>query len=243
MLVGHYAAALAAKAVEPRAPFWVLVAGAQLVDIGWAGLVMAGIEKIRIDPTLPGSALDLYHMPFTHSLPAALIWAMAATLLCRLLISNVWRVCIVVGAVVFSHWILDLLVHRPDLELWFGGAKVGLGAWNFPVQEAMLEMGLIALTGAAWLWQRGRAQESAWPALLFLLFLAVLQIVASLTEPAGSTFALGRTALVLYVVVSAVAALLDRKRPAAAGSGPADEDQPVVLADDLDPEISRDFKF
>jgi hypothetical protein len=144
---------------------------------------------------------------------------------------------------VFSHWLLDFLVHRPDLELWFGGAKVGLGAWNFPVQEAMLEMGLIALTGAAWLWERGRSQRPAWPALLFLLLLATLQIVASLTEPAGSTFALGRTALVLYLVVSGLAALIDMKdRPAGPSSLP-DQGEPVVLADDLEPEIGRDFKF
>ena len=243
MLVGHYAAALAAKAVEPRAPFWLLMAGAQLVDIGWAGLVMAGIEKIRIDPSLPGSSLDLYYMPFTHSLPAALAWGIAAMLLCRLVISSSWRVCSVVGAVVFSHWLLDFMVHRPDLELWFGGAKVGLGAWNFPVQEAMLEMGLIALAGAAWLWERGRSQRPAWPGLLFLLFLATLQIVASLTEPAGSTFALGRTALVLYLVVSALGALIDLKDRTPGPSALPDQDEPVVLADDLDPEVGRDFKF
>ena len=74
MFVGHYAAALAAKAAEPRAPLWALVGGCQLLDLGWSGLVMAGIEKVRIDPALPGSNLDLYYMPFTHGLPAALAW-------------------------------------------------------------------------------------------------------------------------------------------------------------------------
>ena len=35
MFVGHYAAAVAAKAIEPKAPLWTLAAGCQLVDIGW----------------------------------------------------------------------------------------------------------------------------------------------------------------------------------------------------------------
>ena len=83
MFVGHYAAALAAKAVAPRAPLWTYVIAAQAIDIGWAGLVMAGVEKVRIDPSLPGSALDLYHMPFTHSLPAVVLWSLAALGLAR----------------------------------------------------------------------------------------------------------------------------------------------------------------
>ena len=72
MFVGHYSAALAAKAAEPRAPLWAYVIGCQLLDVAWAGLVAAGVEKVRIDPSLPGSSLDLYHMPWTHSLPGAL---------------------------------------------------------------------------------------------------------------------------------------------------------------------------
>ena len=58
MFFGHYAASLAAKAVEPRAPLWSYVIAAQAIDIGWAALLMAGVEKARIDPSLPGSTLD-----------------------------------------------------------------------------------------------------------------------------------------------------------------------------------------
>ncbi|MBX3480441.1 MAG: hypothetical protein KF842_08570 [Caulobacter sp.] len=220
MFVGHYATALAAKAIEPRAPLWTLVAGAQLVDIGWSALLMAGVEKVRFDPSLPGSPLDLYYMPFTHSLPAAIAWSVAALLLCRILLKLPMRAAIAVGLVVFSHWALDWLVHRPDLELWFGGDKVGLGLWNYPLQEAMLEMGLIALGGGAWLWSRGAWDRSAWPALLFITFLVGLQIFASMTEPSGPIAAYGRTALIVYLVVVALSALADlggRKQGQASG--------------------------
>jgi membrane-bound metal-dependent hydrolase YbcI (DUF457 family) len=209
MFVGHYAAALAAKAIEPRAPLWTLVAGAQLVDIGWAALIMTGVEKVRFDPELPGSTLDLYHMPWTHSLPAAVLWALGALLLARLLLRLPWGAAVAIGAVVFSHWVLDWLVHRPDLLLWPGGEKVGLGFWNYPVPEATLEMGLIALAGGAWTWVRARQGESLWPALAFMAFLLAVQMLGQFTEPAGSVAAFGRTALVLYLVVVAVSALVE----------------------------------
>jgi hypothetical protein len=212
MFVGHYAAALAAKAVEPRAPLWTLIAGAQLIDIGWAGLVMAGVEKIRFNPDLPGSPLELYHMPWTHSLPAVLVWSLAALALCRWVLRLPWGACVAVALVVFSHWALDFLVHRPDLELWFGGPKVGLGWWDYPDAEKTLEMGLIALTGGAWLWSRGAWSRSPWPALAFIAFLVALQIVAGLTVPTGSTVAYGRTALIVFLVVVGVAALADLQR-------------------------------
>lgn len=86
MFVGHYAAALALRAAEPRAPLWSYVAACQLVDIGWGALIAVGVEKYSVDPDLPGSPLELYHMPFTHSLPGSLLWALAAVVLARWLL-------------------------------------------------------------------------------------------------------------------------------------------------------------
>src|ERR1700754_1037636 len=102
MFAGHYAAALAAKAVEPRAPMWTLVAGAQLIDIGWAALVIAGIERGSVDPSPPGRAPVREHMPFTHSLPAVVLWSAGAAVLAKYLLRLGWRPAIAIGAVVFS---------------------------------------------------------------------------------------------------------------------------------------------
>ena len=218
MFVGHYAAALAAKAAEPRAPLWALVAGAQLIDIGWSVLIMTGAEKVSFDPALPGSPLVLEHMPWTHSLPAAVLWSVVAALLCRFVLRLAWKPAVVVGLVVLSHWFLDLLVHRPDLELWFGGLKVGLGFWNLPEPEMALEMGLIAITGGAWLWTRGRQGRKAWPALLFLTFLTMLQIVSGLTPASGDVVGFGTKALAVYLVAALFAGLTDRgPKPVAHG--------------------------
>ena len=218
MFVGHYAAAFAAKAIEPKAPMWTLAAAAQLVDIGWSAFIIAGIERASVDPSLPGSTLVLEHMPWTHSLPMAIAWGVGAALLVKLLLRLPIWASVVVGLTVFSHWLLDFLVHRPDLELWIGGEKVGLGLWNHPVPEQAVEIGLIAICGAAWVASRKTLGRLAWPAIVFLGFLVVLQIVAMLSpQPAGPLAPQsGVMILAIYLVVAAIAALTDlRGKPAA----------------------------
>jgi len=211
MFVGHYSASLAAKAAEPRAPLWTYVIAAQFMDIGWAGLVAAGVEKVRIDPSLPGSSLDLYYMPWTHSLPGALAWSLAGGLLARFVLKLPVRAAALIGAVVFSHWVLDLLVHRPDLALWPGGPKLGLGLWNAPVIEQAVEIGLLAAAGAWWVGERVREGRRIWPAALFLTALVALQIVGMLTPPGGDPLQMGVMTLAAYLVVAGLAWLLDRR--------------------------------
>jgi len=220
MFVGHYAAAMAAKAIEPKAPMWTLAAASQLVDIGWSAFIIAGIERASVDPALPGSTLVLEHMPWTHSLPAAFAWSVGAALLVKLLLRlPVWASA-VAGLTVLSHWVLDLFVHRPDLELWPGGERVGFALWNYPVPEQALEIGLLAVCGAAWVASRKTLGRMAWPAIGFIGFLVTLQIVAMLSpQPAGPLGAeSGAMILVIYLVVVAVAALTDLRGKARAPS-------------------------
>jgi hypothetical protein len=213
MFVGHYAAAFAAKAAEPKAPLWALAAGCQLVDIGWGALLIAGVEHAHLDQSLPGYPAVLEYMPFTHSLPGALLWALGALLLAKLLLRVSWRISGLIGAVVFSHWLLDLVVHRPDLELWFGGEKVGLALWNYPVPEQAVEMGLIAITGAAWAASRAKLGRSVWPALVLIGFYVALQIAAMLAPLSNDPVSMGGSALAAYAVATIAAAVADRGGP------------------------------
>ena len=215
MFVGHYAASLAAKAAEPRAPLWTLIAGAQLVDIGWAALVMADIERVRFDESLAGSPLDLYHMPYTHSLPAAIAWSLGAMVLCKYMLRLQWRPAAFIGAVVFSHWILDFLVHRPDLELWPGGEKVGLALWNYPVPEQAIEIGLLGLACAALTARLKTLSRAAWPMIAFMALLVCVQILALILPRAPSPAAFGVNALVVYLAVASIAFFVDRGKKSA----------------------------
>jgi hypothetical protein len=218
MFAGHYAAAIAAKAAEPKAPMWTLVAGCQLVDIGWAIFVATGIERAESDPSLPGSTLILSHMPWTHSLPAAVAWSLAAALAAGALLRVSRRAAVLIGAVVFSHWLLDLVVHRPDLELFPGGPKLGFGLWNFPMPEQAVEIGLLAVAGIFWAASRRSLAQAAWPAALFMTFLVALQIVVMFV-PVEAGPVLPETALsalAVYLLAALLALPLDGRRAAAA---------------------------
>jgi hypothetical protein len=210
MFVGHYSAALAAKAAEPRAPLWTYVIACQVLDIAWSAFVALGVEKVRIDPTLLGSNLVLYQMPWTHSLPAALAWSVAAGFVVRVLMNVPLRAATFVGLVVFSHWVADFAVHRPDLQLWLGGTKVGLGLWNYPVPEEALEIGLLAVTGVFWTAWRVRDGRNAWPAAVFLSSLVVLQIYVAVSPQDDDPVKLGVTGVFSYLAVGFVAWLVER---------------------------------
>src|SRR6266436_484221 len=85
MFVGHYGVSFAAKKAEPGVPLWVLFIAVQLLDVLWAPFVLLGIEKVRIVPGITASnPLDLYYMPYTHSLIGALIWSGAAFFIYKL---------------------------------------------------------------------------------------------------------------------------------------------------------------
>src|SRR5260221_869058 len=143
MFVGHYGVSFAAQRGDRSIPLWVLFLAVQLLDVFWSLFVFVGIEKVRIIPGITASnPLDLYYMPYTHSLVAALLWSLAAYVAYRAIraFGTSHRAALLVAAAVFSHWVLDLVVHRPDLPLYDNTAKVGLGLWNYPAPAFLLEV-------------------------------------------------------------------------------------------------------
>jgi hypothetical protein len=153
MFVGHYSVSFVAKRIAPEVPLWILFVAAQIVDIFWAIFIATGIEQVRIVPGFTASnPLDLHFMPFTHSLPASLLWAIGLAAITAALLPSCRnrRAMLVVAVVVMSHWLLDLLVHVPDLPLWGNEHKVGFGLWNHFAVALLLETALL-LAGAFWL--------------------------------------------------------------------------------------------
>lgn len=125
---------LAVKQWNPALPLWFLFVAVQLLDVAWAPFVLLGIEKLPIVPGITRSnPFELYYMPFTHSLVAALLWSLGAAGLFRLITTHSTNgSSTLVGFAVFSHWLLDFIVDRPDLPLYDYAAKVGLGLWDLP---------------------------------------------------------------------------------------------------------------
>lgn len=215
MFVGHYGPSLAIRALRPEIPLWLLFLAAQLVDIAWALLVLGGIEKLRIVPGITAAnPLDLYYMPYTHSLFAALLWSLGAAVVCRRVFRwRGWSAALWVGAAVLSHWALDWLVHRPDLPLYDNSAKVGLGLWNFIGLSLGLEV--LVLVGGLWLYlkqSRGLTTVARYGPITFAALMIAIQ-VASLVGPLPpSPDTVAASGLGAYLMFAAVAAWLDRQR-------------------------------
>ena len=152
MFIGHWAPALA-LAARPKAPgIGTLFVAGQLVDWAFFGLLLTGTEAMRFRPGVSVmNPMDLYHMPYTHSLLGSAVFAAAFGALVLGLTKS--RAAAGIAAlVVLSHWFMDLLVHVPDLTLAGSPPKLGLGLWNYPAIEMPLELGLTF--GALWLYVR-----------------------------------------------------------------------------------------
>ncbi len=143
MFIGHYAVALGTKKIAPKISLGTLFIAAQFLDLLWPLFLLLGIEHVRIEPgNTPFTPLDFYDYPLTHSLAGALLWSLVLGAVYFAIRRN-RNNALTVGAVVFSHWILDFLTHRPDLPLWFSGSfKVGLGLWNSVAGTIIVEGGI-----------------------------------------------------------------------------------------------------
>lgn len=172
MFIGHWAPALAAAAASPRAPkIGMLFIAAQLVDWAFFGLLLAGVEHMRFSPGISVmNPMDLYHMPITHSLLGSAAFAAAFAALLWLG-SKDRLLALIGGAVVLSHWFLDLLVHVPDLTLAGSPPKLGLGLWNHPTIEMPLELAITF--GALWWYAKVRRPARLRLGLLAALLLAL----------------------------------------------------------------------
>ena len=208
MFAGHFAASVVAKASAPRLPFWACVAAAQALDYLWAGLILAGVEKMRVDPALIGSPLDLFHMPWSHSLVMARLWSVLfGWRAARRWGAPGWWI----GVVVSSHWLADLLVHRPDLALWPGRpARLGLGLWTLPELAATLEIGLLGLAMAWWTARRARARLPAAPALGWFVALLVLAGINELPGDPPTPAGMALLSLFAFTLLVGVAWLVDQ---------------------------------
>ena len=151
MFIGHAAVALAAKTLAPRTSLALLLVAAFWVDMVWPVFLLLGIEQVKIDPgNTAFTPLDFVHYPWTHSLVAAIAWSFVFFLI---FIRLGRREAAILGLLVFSHWVLDAISHRPDLPLWPGSeSMVGLGLWNSVPATLLVEC---ALFGAGvWLYVR-----------------------------------------------------------------------------------------
>ena len=159
MITGHFGLAAGAKSAEPSAPLWSLMLATMWLDVVFTPLYLAGVETLDSPPG-GGYGTAVIHADYTHSLLGALVLSAFFGGL------GAWRwgrrVGVVLGAVAFSHWVLDLVVHRADLPILpgnLGGLPLlGFGLWRFPVASILLETAL--LVGGVLLYWRAAKRNS-----------------------------------------------------------------------------------
>lgn len=204
MFIGHYGVAYAAKAVAPKAPLAAYFLAVQALDVLFSVFVLGGVEHMEIVHKYTSyNPYRLYDMPITHSLVGSLGWAVAVGVVAALLR---WprRESLWLGLAVFSHFILDLPVHTPDLSIAGNDtAKLGLGLWNNVPLVIALE--LLVLVGGWWLFTRSKRSDAAFPKQrnrIFLGVLALLTIVTPFMPDPSSPTVFAIQALVMYGVLA-----------------------------------------
>jgi hypothetical protein len=205
MFVGHFAVAFGAKRAIPAVSLGTLFVAAQLADLVWPVLVIAGVERVGVQPGLTVvTPLDFIYYPFSHSLVAALAWALIFASAYAGLRKAAVRTGAVLAAVVASHWMLDALAHRPDMPLTVsaGTTRVGLGLWNSLVGTISVELLLFA-AGVRLYTRATRAVDrmgrlTLWGLIAFLLVIYAANLFG---PPPPSGMAAAWSALAMWLLV------------------------------------------
>lgn len=213
MFLGHFGAGFGAKTLQPRVSLGTLFLAAQLADLVWPTLLLLGIERVRIVPHFTATnAFDFVYYPFTHSLVGELVAGLLLGLGYWLMRRNGPQ-ALLVGLLVPSHWLLDVLVHLPDLPLYPGQSpRFGLGLWN---QLALTQVLEFALLGAGlWLYTRrtrARDRVGRYSLLGLVAFLVLVHVGSLLSPPPASVQALGWSGQLFWVTIL-LAYWVDRHR-------------------------------
>lgn len=203
MFIGHFGIGFGAKPLAPKVSLGLFFFAAQFVDLLWPTLLLFGLERVRIDPEATAvTPLAFEHYPITHSLIAAIGWGLIVGLGYYLLRKD--RIgATVLGALVVSHWVLDAVVHRPDLLLYPGGAlKVGFNLWSSVPLTLLIEVPLFGL--GVWIYSRTTTPRDSigrWSLVSLVVFLLVIYASNVFGPPPPSTRAIAWLAQAQWLIV------------------------------------------
>ena len=185
MFIGHFAVGLASKKLSQLPSLAIMFIAVQFLDLIWPILVLLGIETFEIQEGITKlTPLNFTHYPYSHSLMMSIVWGLLFGLI-YFVITKQARNSILMSGLVFSHWVLDFITHRPDLQLTpFSDYRVGLGLWNYPVFEMIIEIGLFLL-GVYFYYTilKPKRKIAFWSLIAFLLVIHVMNLTMALLGP------------------------------------------------------------
>ena len=206
MFLSHFAVGLAAKRAAPAVSLGTLILACQFADIIWPNFVLLGFEQLAIAPGITKvTPLDFISYPYSHSLAALALWGIVVAGGYRLLRgrSATTLTVVVIAGVVLSHWLLDVVSHRPDMPLAPGaGPKLGFELWQsipatLVVEFAMLAIGLRIYLGATQ--ARDRTGSIALWAMIGVLIVLYLASVFGPPPPSPQAVAWSAEGVWLFV--------------------------------------------
>lgn len=204
MLIGHFGVGFAAKRVSREVSLGTLLMASQFIDLIWPLLLLLGLERVEIDPgNTAFTPLDFVYYPITHSLFSVVVWAILFGVVYYFIKKRI-TAAVTLGALVVSHWCLDLVVHGPDLPLLpWSDLKVGLGLWNSVPLSILIES-LIFATGAFVYFKTTRSlnwkgRVSLWSLLIFLTVIYLMNIFG---PPPTSARSIGWIGLAQWLLVA-----------------------------------------
>jgi hypothetical protein len=202
MFIGHFGVGLAAKKAAPSVSLGTFSLAVQFVDLLWPVFLLLGLERVCIQPgDTVVTPLDFVRYPFTHSLVTGTGWALLFAL-AYLAVKRNRRAAVILGLGVISHWVLDWIVHRPDLPLYPGGPKVGLGLWNSVAGAVAVEGGIFGLGLALYVMTtRARDRVGHWALWSLVSLLVAVYFANLLGGPPPSATAVAWAALAVWLLV------------------------------------------
>ena len=218
MFLGHYGAAFALKRLEPKLSLGTLFLAVQLADLLWGAFLLLGWEQVRIDPGYTAvTPLQFISYPISHSLLGMTGWAAAMGAIYYSWptrdTSRHWQAAALVGFAVLSHFVLDLLVHVPDLPLSGGSTiRLGFGLWNHPIATLLLELASLAAGLAVYVAFRSTRHPARIGRLTGLVALLVgVYLLSFFGPPPPSVTSIAVVDLVGLLLFAAFAAWTDRR--------------------------------
>ena len=204
MFIGHFGVGFGAKKIDNKPSLGTLFLAAQFVDLLWPFLLILGIEKVEITPGITAfNPLDFTYYPFSHSLFGMLVWAVLFGVIYFLFKKN-FKSALLLGVLVISHWVLDLIVHIPDLPIFPGSSvKVGLGLWN-SIPLTIIVEGSIFLIGVYLYFKSTKTKNKTgtfalWSLVIFLILIYILNIIG---PPPESAEAIGYVGLSQWLIIA-----------------------------------------
>lgn len=204
MFIGHFAVGLGAKRVAPAVSLGTLFLAAQFADLLWPTLVLLGIEKVEIRPgATVVTPLDFVSYPYSHSLVMLVVWAVLLAGAYVFVGRGRVRAALVIAGVVVSHWVLDVVSHRPDVPVTINGdLRLGLGLWNSPAATVIVEAAMLA-TGIYLYLRTTKAIDRVGRYAFWglIVFLALVDIANMLGPPPPSAAAVAWSAESIWLLV------------------------------------------